>query len=113
MRLAHNGCNSMTRMVDSSFVPIHFHNNSGDDSPLNFEKLVKTTIDKDDKMNRENIAKSSEDYKSLKTGCSEFLDCYRFLDFNLNKASAISTSLPPLDAKRKEDELFKKTSLAP
>ena len=59
--LAHNNCNLNTRKSHTSFVPILFHNFSGDDCHLIFEKLVNTSIKKNIKINENDIiAKSSK-----------------------------------------------------
>ena len=45
-RLAHNNCNLNTRKANTSFVPILFHNFSGYDCHLIFEKLIKVATEK-------------------------------------------------------------------
>ena len=54
------------------------------------------------------IAKSSENYISVKTGCLKFLDSYKFLDASLDKLSLKLTSFPSLDKNSMEDDLFKR-----
>ena len=54
------------------------------------------------------IAKSSENYISVKIGCLKILDSYRFLDASLDKLSTTLKSFPSLDANGKEDDLFKR-----
>ena len=44
--LAHNSCNLNTRKAQTSFVPILFHNFSGYDCHLIFEKLINMTTEK-------------------------------------------------------------------
>ena len=107
--LAHNNCNLNTRKAHTSFVPIVFHNFSGDDCHLIFERLVNMATKKNNKINENDIiAKSSENYISVKIGCLKFLDSYRFLDASLDKLSLTLTSFPSLDANGMEDDFFKR-----
>ena len=107
--LAHNACNLNTRKAHTSFVPILFHNFSGYDCHLIFEKLVNMAAKKNIKINENDIiAKSSENYISVKIGCLKFLDSYRFLDASLDKLSLTLTSFPSLDKDGMEDDLFKR-----
>ena len=104
--LAHNNCNLDTRKAHTSFVPILFHNFSGNDCHLIFEKLVNTATKKNIKINENDIkAKSSEIYISVKIGCVKFLDSYRFLDASLDTLSMTLSSFPSLGM---EDDLFKR-----
>ena len=65
--LAHNNCNLNTRKAHTSFVPLLFHNFSGYDCHLIFEKLVNMATMKNIKINENDIiAKSSASYKSVK-----------------------------------------------
>ena len=110
--LAHNNCNLNTRKDHTSFVPILFHNFSGYDCHLIFEKLINMATKKNIKINENDIiAKSSETCISVKIGCLKFLDSYRFLDASLDKLSLTLTSFPSLDKNGMEDDLFK-TKLA-
>ena len=52
------------------------------------------------------IAKSSENYISVKIGCLKFLD--RFLDVSLDKISTTLKFFPSLDAKCMEEDLIKR-----
>ena len=107
--LAHNNCNLNTRKAHTSFVPILFHNFSGYDCHLIFEKLINMATEKNIKINENDIiAKSSENYISVKIGCLKFLDSYRFLDASLDKLSMTLSSFPSLDANGMEDDLFKR-----
>ena len=107
--LAHNNCNLNTRKAHTSFVLILFHNFSGYDCHLIFEKLINMAAEKNIKINENDIiAKSSENYISVKIGCLKFLDSYRFLDASLDKLSMTLTSFPSLDANGMEDDLFKR-----
>ena len=107
--LAHNNCNLNTRKAHTSFVPILFHNFSGYDCHLIFEKLFNMATKKNIKINENDIiAKSSENYISVKIGCLKFLDSYRFLDASLDKLSTTLKSFPSLDANGMEDDLFKR-----
>ena len=107
--LAHNNCNLNTRKAYTSFVPILFHNFSGYDCHLIFEKLINMATEKNIKINENDIiAKSSENYISVKIGCLKFLDSYRFLDASLDKLSMTLSSFPSLDANGMEDDLFKR-----
>ena len=61
------------------------------------------------KLNKNDIiAKSSENYKSVKIGCLKFLDSYRLLDASLDKLSRRWKPFPSLDANGMEDDLFKR-----
>ena len=107
--LAHNNCNLNTRKAHTSFVPILFHNFSGYDCHLIFEKLVNMATAKNIKMNENDIkAKSSENYISVKLGCLKFFDSYRFLDASLDKLSLTLTYFLSLDKNDMEDDLFKR-----
>ena len=107
--LAHNSCILNTRKAHTSFVPILFHNFSGYDCHLIFEKLINMATEKNIKINENDIiAKSSENYISVKIGCLKFLDSYRFLDASLDKLSQTLTSFPSLDKNGMEDDLFKR-----
>ena len=65
--LAHKSCNLNTRKAHTSFVPILFHNFSGYDCHLIFEKLVNMATEKNIEKNENDIiAKSSEIYISVK-----------------------------------------------
>ena len=64
---------------------------------------------KSNKINENDIiAKSSENYVSVKMGCVKFLDSYRFLDAGLDNLSTTLKSFPSLDANGMEDDLFKR-----
>ena len=107
--LAHNNCSLNTRKTHTSFVPIIFHNFSGYDGHLIFEKLIDMATEENIKINENDIiAKSSENYISVKIGCLKFLDRYRFLDSSLDKLSLTLTSSPSLDKNGMEDDLFKR-----
>ena len=107
--LAHNNCNLNARKAYTSFVPKLFHNFSGYDCHLIFEKLVNMATEKNIKINENDIiAKSSENYISVIIGCLKFLDTYRFLDASLDKLSTTLTSFPSLDSNGMEDDLFKR-----
>ena len=107
--LAYNSCNLNTRKAHTSFVTILFHNFSGYDFHLIFEKLVNMATEKNIKINENDIiAKSSENYISVKIGCLKFLDSYRFLDASLDRLSLTLTSFPSLDKNGMEDDLFKR-----
>ena len=54
------------------------------------------------------IAKSSENYISVKIGCLKFFDSYRFSDASLDKSSATLKSFRSLDAKGMEDDFLKR-----
>ena len=107
--LAHNNCNLNTRKAHTSFVPILFHNFSGYDCHLIFEKLINMATEKKIKINENDvIAKLSENYISVKKGCLKFLDSYRFLDASLDKLSLTLSSFPSLDKNGMEDVFFKR-----
>ena len=107
--LAHNSCNLNTRKAHTSFVPILFHNFLGYDCHLIFEKLINMATKKNIKRNEHDIiAKSSENYISVKIGFLKFLDSCRLLDASLDKLSTTLKSFPSLDAKGMEDDLFKR-----
>ena len=66
-------------------------------------------IKKNIKINENDIiAKSSENYISVKIGYLKFLDSYRFLDASLDKLSRTIKCFPSLDANGMEDELLKR-----
>ena len=54
------------------------------------------------------IAKSSEHYIYVKTGCLKYLDSYRFSDASLDKNSTTLKFFSSLDANGMEDDLFKR-----
>ena len=107
--LAHNICNPNIREAHTSFVPILFHNFSGYDCHLIFEKLVNMATKKNLKIYENDIiAESSKNYISVKKGCLKILDSYRFLDASLKEISTTLKSFPSLDANGMEDDLFKR-----
>ncbi len=107
--LAHNNCNLNTRKAHTSFVPILFHNFSGYDCHLIFEKLINMATKKNIKIiENDIIAKSSEKYISVKIGFLKFLDSYRFLDANFDKLSLTLKSFPSLDKNGMKDDLIKR-----
>ena len=112
--LAHKKSNLNTRKAHTSFVPILFHNFSGYDCHLIFEKLVNMATKKNIKIKENDIiAKLSEKYRSVEIGCLEFLDSYRFLDASSDKLSTTLKSFPSLDANGMEDDLFKRKLACP
>ena len=107
--LAHNSCNLNTRKAYTSSVPKLLHNFSRYDCHLIFEKIINMATEKNIKINENDIiAKSSENYISVKIGCLKLLDSYRFLDASLDKLSLTLTSFPSLDKNGMEDDLFKR-----
>ena len=54
------------------------------------------------------IAKSSENFISVKIRCLNFLDGYRFLNASLDKLSLTLPCFPSLDKNGMEDDLFKR-----
>ena len=58
------------------------------------------------------IAKSSENFISVKIGCLEFLDSYILFDANLDILSTTLKSFPSVDANGMEDEVFKRKLFA-
>ena len=112
--LAHNSFNLNTRKEHTSFVPKIIHNFSQTHCHLIFEKLVNMATKKNIEINENDIiAKSSENYISVKIGCLKFLDSYRFLDASLDKLSTTLKSFPSLDANGMEDDLFKRKPIYP
>ena len=112
--LAHNNCNLNTGKANTSFVPKLFHNFSGYDCHLIFEKLANIATKKNIKINENDIiAKSSENYITVKTGCLKFVDSYSFFDASLDKLSTTLTSFPSLDSNGMEDGLFKRKPAYP
>ena len=72
--LAHNKLILYTQKSQSSFVPILSRNFSGYDGHINFEKNVKKAFEKSFEIRGEdNIAKSSENYMSVKIRSLMFL----------------------------------------
>ena len=105
--LAHNKCNLNARKAHTSFVPILFHSFSGYDCHLIFEKLINMATKKNIKIiDNHIIAKSSENYISVKKRCLKFLDSFRFLDASLDELSTTLKPFPSLDANGMEDDLF-------
>ena len=79
IELAHKKFNLNTQKGQSAFVPILVQNFSAYDSHLIFRKSINMSTGKGIKINEEDIiAKSSESYISVKTGCLKFLDSFRF-----------------------------------
>ena len=112
--LAYNKCNLNTRKAHTSLVPIFFHNFSEYDCHLIFEKLVNMATAKSIKSKEEDmIAKSSENYISVKIGCLKIFDSYRFLDASWDKVPTTLKSFPSLDANRMKDDLFKRNLAYP
>ena len=107
--LAHNNCSVNTRKAHTLFVPILFQNFSGYDCHLILEKLVNMVTAKNNRIKEKDIiAKSSENYISVKIGCLKFLESYRFLDASLDKLSTTLKFFPSLDANGMKDDLFKR-----
>ena len=107
--LAHNNCNPKTRKTHTSFVPLLFHNFSGYDCHLIFGKLINIATEKNININENDIiAKSSENYISVKIGCLKFFDTYRFLDAYLYKLSLTLTSFTSVDENGMQNDLFKR-----
>ena len=103
---AHNRCNLNCKKKASSFIPIIFHNFSGNDCHLIFEELLTQAY----KMGCEPkiIPKSMENYVSVEVGCLRFLDSYRFLNSGLDKLVKSINTFPIMDENGLDDELFKK-----
>ena len=80
---AHNICNINCKQRSSSFIPIIFHDFSGYDCHLIFEKLLTEAYNQN--YNPTIIPKSLENYVSVQVGCLRFLDSYRFLSSSLDK----------------------------
>ena len=107
--LAHNNCNLNTRKAYTSIVPLLFQTFSGSDCHLIFQKLINMAIEKSIQINENDIiAKSSDNYISVKIGRLNFLDSYRFFDASLDKLSLTLSSFPSLDENDMEDDLFKR-----
>ena len=107
--LAHKNCNMNTRKAHNSFVLILFHNFLGYDCHLIFENKIIMSSLKGIKIKGEDIiAKSSENYISVKIGCFKFLDSFRFLDGSLDKLSTTLKCFPSPDENGMEDDLFKR-----
>ena len=103
---AHNKCNLNCKKKSSSFVPIFFHNFSGYDCHLIFEKFLTQAY----KMGCEPkiIPKSMENYVSVQVGCLKFLDSYRFLSSSLQKLITSLNDFPYMQNEGLTDDLFKK-----
>ena len=103
---AHNRCNLNCKKKASSFIPIFFHNFSGNDCHLIFEELLTQAykIGCEPKI----IPKSMENYVSVEVGCLRFLDSYRFLNSGLDKLVKTINTFPIMDENGLDDELFKK-----
>ena len=80
--------------------------------PSQFWKLGKIAREKDIEIKGDNkMAKSSENYLSVKLWCLNILDSYRVLNAGFDELSATITSITTLDENGLEDELFHKKSL--
>ena len=73
---AHNTCNINVKQKDSNFIPFAFHNSSNYDCHMIFKSLVYL---KKDKVKFKIIP------KTVKYGCTRFVDSYRFLSESLDK----------------------------
>ena len=108
---AHNKCNLNCKKKSSSFVPIFFHNFSGNDCHLIFEELLTSAYNL--KLPINIIPKSMENYVSVQVGCLRFLDSYRFLSSSLQKLITSLNDFPYMQNEGLFDDLFKKkTSLS-
>ena len=103
---AHNICNKNCKQKSSSFVPIFFHNFSGHDCHLIFEKLLTEAYNQN--YNPTIIPKSRENYVSVRVGCLRFLDSYRFLSSSLDKLVKSLDNFPIMKLEGMSDDLFKK-----
>ena len=107
--LAYNNCNLNSRRAHSSVVPILFSQifrvrHSSISWEVSYYDHWEWYWKKEENL----IAKASEDYISVKKGCLECLNSYRYLDANLNKLSKTKKSFPFLDANGMKDELFRR-----
>ena len=89
--LAHKKHNLNAQKKCVSFVPIIFYNHSGYGCHF-FEKLIKMATEEGVELEGDDIiAKSSENYKSVRMGCVNFLGSGRFLNAKLDEVSTTTT----------------------
>ena len=79
---AHSKCNNIVGQCQSNFISVIFHNFSNYDCHLFFEASLDK---KKDKVELKNIPKTNEEYVSIRYGCVEFIDSYRFLSSLLDE----------------------------
>ena len=79
---AHNECNLQVKQRDSNFITIGLHNFSNYDCHMFFKTLVDR---KKDNVEFKIIPKTDEKYISVKYGCINLIDTYRFPSSILDK----------------------------
>ena len=79
---AHKICNNNVTEKQSKYIPVVFHKFSNYDCHLFFKTLVDK---KYDKVKFKFFSKTNEEYISVKNGCKNFTDSYRFLSSSSDK----------------------------
>ena len=106
---AHKICSLNVQQDKSNFVPVLFHNFSGYDCHLIFEKCISKAFELGfQKHHIKIIPKTIENFISLQIGCLRFLDSYRFLQSSLDKLAQSLNDFPIMKSQQLDDSLLLK-----